>query len=206
MLKVIDVLAMRIASWEAFLVIVALSLGFASSCMPGALGASDDDAPSSCLTSGDASCDDDRFCSDDGSCIVRLADGGEGCNRDRMCASDNCVQTSCCPASCAACVGLTCLDECGDAESDAGEECDQGLANGVECTPPVDACTSAEDVDCPPTCTDGVLNQGEINIDCGGPCPSCETDLDADYYLSAAGDDSNDGTSRLTPYRRRILR
>lgn len=25
----------------------------------------------------------------------------------------------------------------------------------------------------PPSCTDGILNQGEEDIDCGGPCPSC---------------------------------
>ena len=25
----------------------------------------------------------------------------------------------------------------------------------------------------PPSCTDGLLNQGEEEIDCGGPCPSC---------------------------------
>ncbi|MDD1683696.1 MAG: thrombospondin type 3 repeat-containing protein [Methanoregula sp.] len=26
----------------------------------------------------------------------------------------------------------------------------------------------------PPTCTDGFQNQGEMNVDCGGPCRSCE--------------------------------
>jgi len=26
-----------------------------------------------------------------------------------------------------------------------------------------------------PTCADGIRNQGEISIDCGGPCGSCET-------------------------------
>lgn len=26
-----------------------------------------------------------------------------------------------------------------------------------------------------PTCSDGILNQGETGIDCGGPCPSCPT-------------------------------
>lgn len=25
-----------------------------------------------------------------------------------------------------------------------------------------------------PTCQDGILNQGEISVDCGGPCPLCE--------------------------------
>jgi hypothetical protein len=26
----------------------------------------------------------------------------------------------------------------------------------------------------PPSCTDGIRNQGEEGVDCGGPCPSCE--------------------------------
>ncbi|MFQ5463810.1 MAG: S8 family serine peptidase, partial [Phycisphaerae bacterium] len=29
------------------------------------------------------------------------------------------------------------------------------------------------------TCTDGVLNQGESRIDCGGPCPACQCTADA---------------------------
>ena len=35
--------------------------------------------------------------------------------------------------------------------------------------------------DCPPcaaTCTDGILNQGEEQIDCGGPCPLCASCTD----------------------------
>lgn len=24
-----------------------------------------------------------------------------------------------------------------------------------------------------PTCTDGIRNQGEASVDCGGPCPAC---------------------------------
>ena len=32
----------------------------------------------------------------------------------------------------------------------------------------------------PPTCDDGILNQGEDLIDCGGPCPPCECLLDTD--------------------------
>ena len=32
----------------------------------------------------------------------------------------------------------------------------------------------------PPTCTDGIQNQGEAGIDCGGPCPAC-TDINIDF-------------------------
>jgi hypothetical protein len=33
---------------------------------------------------------------------------------------------------------------------------------------------------CGPTCSDGILNQGEDLIDCGGPCPACECLIDDD--------------------------
>ena len=32
----------------------------------------------------------------------------------------------------------------------------------------------------PPTCDDGILNQGEDLIDCGGPCPACDCLVDGD--------------------------
>ena len=36
-----------------------------------------------------------------------------------------------------------------------------------------------------PTCTDGIQNQGETGVDCGGPCPPCTTSL-------CLGNSSND--------------
>jgi hypothetical protein len=29
----------------------------------------------------------------------------------------------------------------------------------------------------PPSCVDGIQNQGEIGVDCGGPCPACSADI-----------------------------
>ncbi|NNC83133.1 MAG: hypothetical protein HKN79_06115 [Flavobacteriales bacterium] len=48
------------------------------------------------------------------------------------------------------------------------QSCEDGVLSGGE-----------TDVDCggpcPPceTCDDGILNQGETLVDCGGPCPPC---------------------------------
>lgn len=46
-----------------------------------------------------------------------------------------------------------------------------------------------------PSCVDGVRNQGEFQVDCGGPCASCDlTDLselelrDVEFYQLASGD------------------
>ena len=40
------------------------------------------------------------------------------------------------------------------------------------------------------TCSDGIQNQGELAIDCGGPCApcvtGCDTDVDAYNYVSSA--------------------
>lgn len=30
--------------------------------------------------------------------------------------------------------------------------------------------------ECDPDCTDGLQNQGEVGVDCGGPCPACQSD------------------------------
>ena len=47
-----------------------------------------------------------------------------------------------------------------------------------------------------PTCFDGIQNQGEIGIDCGGPCTACQTSTGTTYYVSASiiSSDSNSGT------------
>ena len=48
------------------------------------------------------------------------------------------------------------------------DSCDDGVKNQDE-----------TDVDCGgvcdacPTCSDGILNQDEIDVDCGGICPAC---------------------------------
>ena len=49
-----------------------------------------------------------------------------------------------------------------------------------------------------PTCNDGVQNQGETGVDCGGPCAFCCKDMDKDGHYAYSptcptGDDCNDG-------------
>src|SRR5690606_34810781 len=52
----------------------------------------------------------------------------------------------------------------------SGATCDDGVQNQGE-----------TGVDCGgpcpacPTCDDGIQNQGETGVDCGGPCPACPT-------------------------------
>jgi hypothetical protein len=42
------------------------------------------------------------------------------------------------------------------------------------------------------TCKDGIQNNGETGVDCGGPCIDCV--LQADYYVATNGNDNNPGT------------
>jgi hypothetical protein len=48
---------------------------------------------------------------------------------------------------------------------------------------------------CGPTCNDGIQNQGEDLIDCGGPCPACDclTDPECDDYEFCNGEELCDG-------------
>ena len=43
-----------------------------------------------------------------------------------------------------------------------------------------------------PTCSDGIQNQDETGVDCGGVCGDCVEE--ADYYVAPWGDDSNNGS------------
>ncbi|SLM28204.1 hypothetical protein MTBBW1_1280007 [Desulfamplus magnetovallimortis] len=45
-----------------------------------------------------------------------------------------------------------------------------------------------------PTCTDGIQNQGETGVDCGGPCPNA-CSAGRVFYVANNGDDSFDGLS-----------
>ena len=58
----------------------------------------------------------------------------------------------------------------------------------------------------PSTCTDGIQNQSETGIDCGGPCSPCTTCVDNDHDGHFAisptcptGDDPNDNDASLYP-------
>lgn len=129
--------------------------------------ANDSEPVPTCTSAGDSFCSEAAFCANNGACVIQIADGNQGCDRDRMCASGNCVGNACCPSACTACHGLTCLYSCGNQEIDDGEECDQGLGNGVACVPPVDDtcqycdanCQWAEVVYIPACAAEEVVNQ-----------------------------------------------
>jgi hypothetical protein len=48
--------------------------------------------------------------------------------------------------------------------------CSDGILNNAETQ--ID-CGGPNCAPCPPTCSDGIQNQGEDDVDCGGPCPAC---------------------------------
>ncbi len=50
----------------------------------------------------------------------------------------------------------------------------------------------------PPSCTDGIQNQDETGIDCGGSCSACAQGTT--YYISNGGDDNDDGLSPDTAW------
>jgi cysteine-rich repeat protein len=76
---------------------------------------------------------------------------------------------------------------CGDGVLDDDEQCDDGnLDNSDEC---LTNCTAA-------SCSDGIVNQDEIGVDCGGqctpcavsgPCGPCDSDEDCDVFLGCDG-------------------
>ena len=44
-----------------------------------------------------------------------------------------------------------------------------------------------------PTCSDGIQNQGETGVDCGGPCTACSS-TGPIYYISTTGNDTASGS------------
>ena len=70
------------------------------------------------------------------------------------------------------CNGTCSCELCGDGYKCKSEQCDDNnVTNG-------DGCSSICKIE--GTCSDGVKNQGEIQTDCGGPCPVCPCVKDAD--------------------------
>jgi cysteine-rich repeat protein len=127
-------------------------------------------------------------------------DSGEECDdgntvNDDVC-SNACVQARCtdgvrnqgetgtdCGGPCSACV------VCGDGVVEGAEQCDDGNAvNNDTCS---NACITA-------TCSDGVQNQGETGIDCGGPCVACSAICMVDR-LTTAGATASSIETGTTP-------
>ena len=103
-------------------------------------------------------------------------EGGESCQDGGDCASTVCDGGTCTTASCddglqnsdetdVDCGGSSC-EPCGDGQScDAGTDCESTL-----CDPQHGVCESE-------TCTNGILDENETDIDCGGSaCAPCNDD------------------------------
>ncbi|MCA9604116.1 MAG: hypothetical protein KC619_00890 [Myxococcales bacterium] len=149
------------------------SCGGAADCLSGVC-----DLPSmTCLAAG---CDDgvmngEETGVDCGGACLGCADGVL-CKLDVDCLSGFCDPTEECAAPTCSdgirngdeigidCGGVTCPG-CGDGElCIAGSDCASGVCEGVSST-----CATA-------TCTDGVMNGDETDVDCGGAtCPACPT-------------------------------
>jgi len=109
---------------------------------------------SGCIEQGCLHCDDKNPCTTDqcveGVCRHTLLSGPvEGCSSSGGCVEYGCFSGECIPRVKARC--------CGNGACDEGE-------TYMSCPK-----------DCKATCYDGVRNQGEEGIDCGGPCNPCES-------------------------------
>ncbi len=99
--------------------------------------------------------------------------GGSDCKSDADCPSGNtvCRYARCLSDGSCGFIPAPYRSACAEGE---GLYCD-GYGNCVRCTRssdcPSGACQAGQCV--PASCTDGALNQGETNVDCGGPCPGC---------------------------------
>jgi len=95
-------------------------------------------------------------------CVDTQADPANCGGCDTACtAPDRCVAGAC------TCIRRTCavVGECGTADDGCGGTLDCGGCAGQ---------STCQDHRCiPPTCSDGLQNQGETDVDCGGPCPRC---------------------------------
>jgi hypothetical protein len=99
-------------------------------------------------------------------------DLGTGCDQHYDCKSGSCMNGMCSVPTCDDGLqndGETGIDCGGDSDQCSACPDGQGCAFPKDCVSQV--CWYGE---CQvPTCTDGVQNADETNIDCGGPCPPC---------------------------------
>lgn len=77
---------------------------------------------------------------------------------------------------------------CGDGVVQSGEACDDGNTNDT------DSCSNTCRV---ATCSDGVQNQGETGVDCGGPCNSCQNACTSIALTRVSATSSSNETSAL---------
>jgi hypothetical protein len=125
----------------------------------------------------ESSCPDASQCVS-GRCYLDSCPSGP-CAMGDVCANDVCQSPACVTATCTssqACVQGQCYAiACGHRTCLNGRVCDQNVCTdprciGVSCTAP-QACVAGT---CKvPSCTDGIQDGTETDIDCGGSCPPC---------------------------------
>ncbi|CAF4161734.1 unnamed protein product, partial [Rotaria sordida] len=107
---------------------------------------------------------------------IRTCEIGQHCNVSTDCTSGICNSTN-------QCDGPSCSDGIlnqGEADVDCGGPCAPGKTCeiGQHCNVSTDCtsgtCNSSNQCD-GPSCSDGILNQGEADVDCGGPCAPGKT-------------------------------
>ncbi len=144
-----------------------------------------------CLTCRpDCACKGTQVCNATGQCVYRKGGGfcGDGIAQSvEQCDDSNLVNGDGCSSTC------TC-EACGDGYKCKSEQCDDGnVVNG-------DGCSSLCKREA--TCSDGIKNQGEQQVDCGGPCPACPCTQDADCNdgLYCTVDTCSSGTCQYTAF------
>jgi len=90
-----------------------------------------------------------------GLCSNGVCDAGETCSN--------------CPGDCGTCAGQT----CGNSIREGTEACDLGMAGNGPCPKTCSTLCTANVCAPTATCSDGIQNQGETGVDCGGPCAAC---------------------------------
>lgn len=133
----------------------------------------------------DCACGAKQTCNSVGQCVHKKGGGfcGDGiAQTTEQCDDSNLVNGD-------GCTNLCVCELCGDGYKCKSEECDGGANCGANCKLLA-------------SCSDGIKNQGEIQTDCGGPCPVCPCVKDADCNdtLYCTIDRCNAGFCQYTAY------
>jgi hypothetical protein len=125
---------------------------------------------------------------------------GKACSGKWDCTTDFCVPTL------KVCAVPTCTDgykNGNETDVDCGGGTCSKCANGKQCDQNSDCasayCNQGLNLCQTPTCTDGIKNNGETDIDCGGPCPNkCAAGKGCQVDSDCFSDSCDGGTHKCT--------